>query len=320
MLDPQPVRIAYASPPAAPALGLIQFSTASVATTSATPQLQLAVSDDARSEVWSSDLPVQYGSTQGLRHASNGVALFAVATRAFSNEALFEQDIESLYADILALVHASDYPHLLRMWSYFPGIHTEHAGLDRYQRFCLGRQRAFAMQGVLREQDFPAATVIGTASSPIAVYFLAARAPGVPVENPRQVSAYRYPAQYGPASPAFSRGVLKLWNGSTHFYISGTASIVGHETQHTQQLDAQLDEILRNLQMLTSQAATAAGIAFDLQTAGLLKVYVRQSDDLPAVRAHLRRALPRAEPLFCVGDICRRDLLVEIEAIAWGAP
>lgn len=320
MSDTHPIRIAFAHQPDAHALGLIHFATASTTADAATPQLQLGLSTDTRSECWSSDLPVQYGQAHGLAYAHNGTALFAAASRAVRDEATFDQDVEAMYKDVLALTRTAGYPHLLRMWNYFPDIHSEFAALDRYQRFCLGRQRAFAAHGVTGEREFPAATVIGTATGPIAVYFLAARTAGEPLENPRQVSAYRYPAQYGPASPAFSRGVLKRWNGSTHFYISGTASIVGHETQHTQQLDGQLDEILRNLQTLVTQAATATDKTFNLESAALLKVYVRKRDDLPAVRAHLQRALPRAEPLFCIGDICRRDLLVEIEAVAWAIP
>lgn len=317
MPAPQPVRITFANQPDAHALGLIRFGASTNAADSVMPQLQLALSNDTRSECWSSDLPVEYGQAHGLTYAHNGTALFATASRTVRDEAAFDQDVEAIYKDVLALTRATGYPHLLRMWNYFPDIHSDFAALDRYQRFCLGRQRAFAAHGVTGEREFPAATVIGTAAESIVVYFLAARTAGEPLENPRQVSAYRYPAQYGPASPAFSRGVLKHWNGSMHFYISGTASIVGHESQHTQQLDAQLDEILRNLQTLTTQAATTTGKTFDLETAALLKVYVRKRDDLPAVRAHLQRALPRAEPLLCIGDICRRDLLVEIEAVVW---
>jgi chorismate lyase/3-hydroxybenzoate synthase len=268
-------------------------------------------------ELWTSNRPVQTIVANGIRCARNGAALFGVATRAAPEEASFQREIESLYHDVLAATRDAGYPHLLRMWNYFPGIHVEHEKLDRYQRFCIGRHRAFAAHGVQREQDFPAATVIGTAAGPITLYFIAAHTAGESFENPRQVSAYRYPAQYGPASPSFSRGMLKRWNGVAHFYASGTASIVGHATRHERHCDAQLHEVLRNLRALVAQAREHSRIDFELGRNALLKAYVRRPDDLPGVRATLQTELPDATAIYCPGDVCRRELLVEVEAMTW---
>ena len=276
----------------------------------------LSADDDARIELWSSALPVEYATTDDLRYAHNGLALWGAVTRAVHDEASFESEIEALYGDVLTGVRAAGYPHLLRMWNYFPDIHTEHAGLDRYQRFCVGRQRALDRHQVRNERKFPAATVIGTHAGDITLYFLAARTPGEPFENPRQISAYRYPEQYGPASPAFSRSMMQRWDGVAHLYISGTASIVGHESRHLQ-LNEQLAEILHNLRVLVEQAKTHSGIDFSLEQRAQLKVYVRDINDAPALRAQLLAALPMTPALFLVGDICRRDLLVEIEAFVW---
>lgn len=267
-------------------------------------------------ELWTSALPVEHANSHDLHYTHNGVALWGAVTRAVSNEASFEHSMETLYADVLTQVRAAGYPHLLRMWNYFPDIHTEHAGLDRYQRFCVGRQRAFDQHLLRDEREFPAATVIGTHSGDITVYFLAARTPGEPYENPRQISAYRYPEQYGPATPAFSRSMLMRWDGVSHLYISGTASIVGHESRH-QKNTAQLDEIVRNLRALVVQASTRSGINFSLEQGAQLKVYVRDINDAPALRAALHAALPATPALLLVGDICRRDLQVEIEALLW---
>ena len=272
--------------------------------------------DTAHMEVWSSALPVGYTTAQDLHFAHNGVALWGTVTRAVHDEAGFESSVETLYDDVLAQVRAAGYPHLLRMWNYFPDIHTHYAGLDRYQRFCVGRQRAFERHLVRDERDFPAATVIGTHAGGITLYFLAARTPGEPYENPRQISAYRYPEQYGPARPAFSRSMMKRWNDVTHLYISGTASIVGHESRHLQ-LNEQLDEIVRNLGALVTQANTRSGINFSLEQRAQLKVYVRDINDVPAVRTQLQACLPSTPSLFLAGDICRSDLQIEIEALVW---
>lgn len=275
--------------------------------------------DNVPIELWSSALPLEHRSVQDLCFAHNGVALWGAVTRPLSEEASFETSIEALYNDVLAQVNASGYPHLLRMWNYFPDIHAEHAGLDRYQRFCMGRQRAFDRHQLRNEKDFPAATVIGTRSGGIIMYFLAARTAGEPYENPRQISAYRYPQQYGPVSPAFSRSMMKRWGNAAHLYISGTASIVGHESRH-RHLNEQLDEILRNLHALVMQAKISSGIDFSLERRAQLKVYVRDINDEPALRTQLHTSLPSTPALFLAGDICRRDLRVEIEAFIWSGP
>jgi len=320
-----PICISYPRAAAIPSpqavMGAVSFGTRAPFEVSA-PSLCVPLApagDDAYVEFWSSALPVQYATELDLNYAHNGVALWGAVTRAVGDEANFENLIEMLYSDVLTRLRAAGYPHLLRMWNYFPGIHTEFAGLDRYQRFCVGRQRAFDQHQIRNEREFPAATVIGTHTGDVTLYFLAARTPGEPCENPRQISAYRYPEQYGPASPAFSRSMLKRWSGVTHLYISGTASIVGHASQH-QRLNQQVDEILRNLHALVAQASTASGIDFCLQKRAQLKVYVRDINDVAALCAQLHTALPETPTLVLVGDICRRDLLVEIEAFLWSTP
>src|SRR4029450_6281948 len=93
----------------------------------------------------------------------------------------------------------------------------------------------------------------------ITVIVLAGRTPPIAIENPRQVSAYRYPSQYGPQAPTFSRGALYLRGTHALLTISGTASIVGYETLHVGDVVAQVDESLRNLDAVVDAANAAAG-------------------------------------------------------------
>jgi len=48
----------------------------------------------------------------------------------------------------------------------------------------------------------------------------------------------------------------------------------------------------------------------------LVKVYIRRRADYPRVAERVGASLPRAKALFLESDICRADLLVEIEGIA----
>jgi chorismate lyase/3-hydroxybenzoate synthase len=95
--------------------------------------------------------------------------------------------------------------------------------------------------------------------------------------------------------------------------ISGTASIVGHRSQHHGDPLAQLDETIRNLQALATQTLHQSAAA--MQQRALLKVYVREPAQRPAIEARLRRAWPQVKLLFLAADICRRELLLEIEGI-----
>jgi enamine deaminase RidA (YjgF/YER057c/UK114 family) len=151
--------------------------------------------------------------------------------------------------------------------------------------------------------------------SPLVIYFLASRAAPTAIENPRQVSAYEYPPQYGP-KPAFSRASVLRETSGAILFISGTASIVGHQTVHAGDVAAQTRETLVNIEALLGEANRVSGAPrFDMDTLAY-KVYVRNSADLPLIQSQLHTALgPQSQVVYLQADICRQDLLVEIEAI-----
>jgi chorismate lyase/3-hydroxybenzoate synthase len=129
----------------------------------------------------------------------------------------------------------------------------------------------------------------------------------VRVENPRQVSAWRYPRQYGSTPPSFARAMsLPALDALA---ISGTAAVVGHASAHHDDLDAQLEETLVNLEALLASADMSAG--FDTQSP--LKAYVRHGADAARVHDFLQQRLPGVPVLLLHGDICRGELLVEID-------
>jgi chorismate lyase/3-hydroxybenzoate synthase len=94
--------------------------------------------------------------------------------------------------------------------------------------------------------------------------------------------------------------------------VSGTASIVGHVSQHEGDAQAQLAETLHNLAALTVHAGDRRDSA---RGRDLLKVYVRHAALVPMIAERLRVTHPGAAPIFLAGDICRRELLLEIECI-----
>jgi chorismate lyase/3-hydroxybenzoate synthase len=216
---------------------------------------------------------------------------------------------EMAYQRLFSQMASRGFPHALRVWNYLGQIHSRSAEHDRYQAFCVGRARALNALS-LADTDMPAATAIGTLHSGIVVYLIAAREPGVGIENPRQISAYRYPPRYSPESPAFARATLIKTDSGSQLLVSGTASIVGHESVHLGDPVQQTQEIIRNLHALK----TASGVR-DLEPAWL-RVYLRDALDRNRVQKVLEEELPSLPPLQWIrGDVCREDLLVEIEGV-----
>jgi enamine deaminase RidA (YjgF/YER057c/UK114 family) len=162
----------------------------------------------------------------------------------------------------------------------------------------------------------PAACALGSPpGSPLSIYFLAARRPPKTIENPRQTSAYHYPPKFGKHSPIFSRACLWGDSGDSKLFVSGTASIVGHETIHAGDVIAQTRETMSNIGALLHEANRTAGAARYSWDGLMLKVYVRRPSDLPAIESALAGLPPPASIVYLQADVCREDLLVEIEAV-----
>jgi enamine deaminase RidA (YjgF/YER057c/UK114 family) len=205
---------------------------------------------------------------------------------------------------------------LVRIWNYIPEINGQVDGDERYRYFNAARQAAFRQSGRSISGSVPAACALGSpAGSPLSIYFLAARQSPTLLENPRQISAYHYPPQYGSQSPTFSRACVLADLAGTTLFVSGTASIVGHETMHRGDVRAQTRETIANIDALLGEANRVVGSErYGFETLAL-KVYVRRALDLSAVEETLVSTLSAPTAVvYLQADICRLDLLVEIEA------
>ena len=239
------------------------------------------------------------------------------------DEATEKQSLAELahraYRDLFKTLEQAGTPHLQRIWNYLPQINADGGGLERYRQFNLGRQEAFLEADRAAFEGAPAACALGIHQGMLSIRFLAGRMAPLPVENPRQVSAYRYPETYGPRSPTFSRAALAdIGDGNIALFISGTASIVGHETRHHGDVLEQARETLRNLAAVTAAANERVTANFSVAELDCV-VYVRNPADTEAVRGVIESVLGAQTPMarhavYLEADICRSDLLVEIEA------
>ena len=258
-------------------------------------------------ECWQSNLP------GGFRFASVAMAYdLDVADAA-----------ERAYRALLAEVRGSATPYLLRIWNFFAGINQGDGDAECYRQFCIGRARAVDRAF---HDPAPAATAIGwpvsvddasnAHSKRLEVVALCGDEPGIALENPRQTPAWRYPREYGPVSPGFSRGAVVGHGATAVLLASGTASIVGHVSRHVGDVVAQLDESLANLEALLSEGARRSLSDFSPAGCMALRVYLRDPAHADAVSARLYAWLGDRPVLRMLhGEVCRRELEIEIEGV-----
>ncbi len=277
--------------------------------------LEALQEDETRREVWRTRGNVATGASGHVRWTSDGNYSLAIVELPESDHGGIEETTRLAYASLVAWVQASATPNFLRIWNYFDAINEGNGDDERYRKFCSGRASGL---GDAFGGNYSAASAIGSHGERrvVQVYALAARTGGAPVENPRQVNAWRYPRQYGPTSPGFARA-MRAPTQFPQLYISGTAAVVGHESHHAGEIKAQLEETLTNLDTLLQSAQSK--LRLGKGPGDILKVYVRNADDLPLLRSKLRSRLGDEVPLiFLRGDICRTELLLEIDGVHTG--
>lgn len=285
------------------------------------PCLLAQGASDAPCEIWLGHADASAGRSGAIRYRHNDAMLFGVLTLPESGHhdtaSPLQQATESAYRQLFALLDTLNYPHLYRVWNYMADINGISHGLERYRQFNLGRQQATLACGQEVAGEIPAACALGMAEGPLTIAFLAGRTPSLAIENPRQISAYDYPQQYGPRSPTFSRASLLRLPRSELLFVSGTASIVGHQTMHPGDVVAQTREMIANLQSLINEANLRASPAEFTLAHNFYRVYIRNAADIPIVKEEMARLMgPALKVMFVRADICREDLLVEIETTA----
>jgi chorismate lyase / 3-hydroxybenzoate synthase len=276
-------------------------------------------------EVWRAPGPMRSGQIGAVRYRATAELLFGciavpecdAPANGHSGTSPLERTTSQAYAEIFKTLDTLGYPHLVRIWNYVSAINQSAGDGERYWQFNSARQESFQQRAEHHWSNVPAASALGSqAGSPLVIYFIASTSAMRTIENPRQVSAYRYPAKFGPRSPLFSRAAQLPKTDGAPLLISGTASIVGYETLHPDNVAAQTRETLTNIDTLLNTARREDGGHSYSARQLSYKVYVRHPQDLPAITRELQNFLDAQTPIiFLKADICRRELLVEIEAV-----
>jgi len=224
---------------------------------------------------------------------------------------------------------------VVRTWLYQGCITEEVDGVERYRE--LNRARTDFFAGINFEHRpipvarnghaiYPASTGIGTLCHGLVTACMALQTERKDVqllalENPLQTAAFDYPKEYSIKSPKFSRAMAVRIGDHVTTWISGTASIVNSETVHKGDIEKQTDQTLTIIERLIDAQNFArlgwegAGATFD--DLAKLHVYVKRPEDYEKCRAVCERRLGHVPAIYAVADVCRPDLLVEIEGVAF---
>jgi chorismate lyase / 3-hydroxybenzoate synthase len=231
---------------------------------------------------------------------------------------LFRTATVEAYQYVFDTLHQMRAGQPVRFWNFLPEIHRSLGGdRDRYMVFNAGRFEAFERRYGGREafdQQLATASAVGHWHGDLLIHCLAAQSSGKHVENPRQIPPHRYSARFGPLPPCFARATLLPDSGL--LLVGGTASICGEDSKHLGDLSRQFEETLCNLSTLISTAIGDSGNSLDRLIE--LRVYHPRPQDAQWLTSRIPERFP-ASATWCEllrADLCRSELLVEIEGVA----
>ncbi len=226
-----------------------------------------------------------------------------------------------------------------RVWLYQGGITESEQdargqSIERYRELNRARTDFFELLSetgnmtVLRDGHacYPASTGIGMAGSGLTVSCMALQTERedvrlIPLENPRQTSAFQYAHRFSAKSPKFSRAMAVLIGDYATTWISGTASILDSESVHLGDIEKQTEQTIDNIQQLISpdnfRSHGLEGSGAQLSDLAKVRVYVKRLEDYEKCRVVCERRFGEIPKIYALADVCRPELLVEIEGVAF---
>jgi enamine deaminase RidA (YjgF/YER057c/UK114 family) len=248
---------------------------------------------------------------------------------------VYPQTLDALRRLRAALKRAgSSFDRVVRTWFYLGGITEPEAGVQRYQelnrartdfyrdiRFHCSSLAASPSQGI-----YPASTGIGRAGRGLVASCMALETRRadvflLPLENPQQTPAYTYDLRHSPQSPKFSRAVALALGDYLTTWVSGTASIVNADSCHPGDPEKQTEQTIDNIErLIAAENFTLHGLkgaGASLHDLAKIRVYLKQPEDLAKCRAVCERRFGAVPAIYAVAGICRPELLVEIEGVAF---
>jgi enamine deaminase RidA (YjgF/YER057c/UK114 family) len=261
--------------------------------------------------------------------------LWAAGLRDRSVRESFEQEAERSFRILKQLLETENMSmnDIVRQWNYIGGIvhNNQVSGADtiNYQIFNEIRHQYYQQYRTVK--GFPAATGIGNRFNHVDIDICALQGTGeklktFAIENPNQVNPYQYGqqvllgvpilAQKIKHPPEFERAKLVVTGELIRLFISGTASIIGQETIGIGDVEKQTHCTIENIEKLTACENVRQSYP-DLPAGSFqysfLRVYIKGRMDLQQVKSICLERFKDIPMIFVIVDICRDELLLEIE-------
>lgn len=285
---------------------------------------------------------VQYHSVEGINYCTiisdELMELWmvgAMSTGKFDNK--FES-ADNSFQKLKSVLNSSEmnFDSIVRQWNYVGGIlessSVRGSILQHYQVFNEVRNSYYTQYR--KSSNFPAATGIGMNSVQVGIDCFAigkrSNIQIIPISNPNQEDSYHYGQDVLVGDPTiqkqppqFERAILLKSGTTSMLIISGTASIVGQETIGIGDVELQTKITINNIEILASQTnleTHCSNLAEYPDKYSYLRVYVRKRSDISVVKRICKEHFGNVPTSFVQADICRDDLLLEIEAEKMNVP
>lgn len=296
-------------------------------------------------EAWAlggEDVDVQFPATDVVTISYDGLRwIYAAGISSPSGAATAYEESECAFKQLAERLNAAgaSFQDVPRIWLYQGGI-TEHETnqegeqIERYRELNRARTDFFEQQEALGQMTvspdgeicYPASTGIGMAGRGLTISCMGLQTDRDDVlmqalENPRQTSAFDYSKRFSVKSPKFSRAMAVRIGDYATIWVSGTASILDSETVHKGDVERQTEQTIDNIERLISQENLQRhglpGAGAKLSDLAKVRVYVRHLQDYETCRAVCDRRFGAVPIIYALANVCRPDLLVEIEGVAF---
>jgi len=273
-------------------------------------------------EVWKMQI-----ITAGENNAAlftNGDSRFLVGMAQSNQDLSCKVNSEKVFSDLESLLQQAGMGmgNIVRQWNYLEDILGFDGEEQRYQEFNNVRSKFYG--DTFLEKGYPAATGIGMNRGGVIIEFVAVESIKViskPVDNPGQISAHKYSEKVLvgdecvlKTTPKFERARYLENKDKKLILISGTASIVGEKTIGVDDPAMQTEVTIENIKRLYSDEVLKAISENKLEAKyGHARVYVKHRKDFAAIKRTFKKHYGNLPVVYIIADICRNDLLVEIE-------
>ncbi len=233
-----------------------------------------------------------------------------------SNALTLKEQAKEAFEAVRFILEKNGFPlnSIVRQWNYIPGIIAFDKGIQNYQAFNDVRSKEY--NTTQWPSGYPAATGIGIDGHQLIIDILAVEGYATQaISNRKQIDAHEYSADVllghssSKTSPKFERARSVVSSSSGMLFISGTAAIKGEESDIAD-IRQQTLLTLEHIELLCSS------LDKDSMHIQQLRVYIKREEDFDQVKKICDEHYPDAAIIYVKADVCRDELLVEIEAFA----